>query len=215
MRSMLRTAPVLALVLALGAPLARSQEEAPAAVKPPAPIFATTAPQVEQVIEENTYYYKVRAYTPPVEVKPVNAASASYANPETAAIANISAMVAGDFEWWRSTWTPAAQRMMSQRDRDLDRAPSEWLEIWARVFPGRTIELTHRIDTGSFVLIAYRVLPSADEPEGETIELTGAYELDDGRWLSTQALASDPVLAYWQQPGFRIKKMVRGIELDP
>lgn len=181
----------------------------------PQPIFSTSAPRIENVVEELMYFYRHMRYEPAVVVAPVAKAGASYDSPEAAVIARISAMIAGDVAWWRDTWTADARQMMEARDRQLGRGADHWPARWHEVLEGARVELTDRIETGQYVLIAYRVVPpggqTADAPPLVSIAVL---EQVGGRWLGTQALAEDPVLHYWNRPGFRVKKMVREIDVN-
>src|SRR5215216_2015915 len=125
-------------------------------------VFKTTAPKIEQVVAEDAYYFKISQYTPPVNVKLLKPDEASYDAPESAAISGISAMASKDFSWYRQTWTQASQRMMEDRDKSLNRAQSFWVELWEKTFKNKRIELTHRIETGDYVLIVYRLVTESE-----------------------------------------------------
>lgn len=199
-----------ALCTLLGGALAAGQE--PPAT--PTPIFPTSEPQGGQVVEERLYYFTTRDYDPPVRVAPVARAAAAYDNPEQAAIAQISAMFAGDLDWHRSTWTDESRVMMDERDQRLGRGAEFWQQRWAAALDGKTPYLTQRVDTGEFVFIVAKVVPEGSapgaDPEQEEIELLQVLRSVDGRWLGTQELASDPVLQYWRNPGYRTQRLMRG-----
>lgn len=190
-----------------------------ATVAQTAPEFPTGPARVEKVVEEMAYFYRLSAYQPAVAVQPVARASASYDTPEDAAIAAISAMLTGDYAWFLETWTPAARRAFEQRNAELGRGPEFWTSAWQKGFAGKRVELTHRIETGPYVLIAYTIVDPAAPPaaveEGTGVRrpfLTTVLEERDGRWLATQDLAADPVLMFWDRPGYRVEKMGRNIE---
>ncbi len=199
------------LVLALSAAAAGAQT--PRGDVPPSP-FATGAPRIEKIVEEHLYFFRQIPYQPPVTIEAAEPAGASHDSPETAMLAQMSAILRGDFEKFRSTWEPEARAMMEKHDRDRGWDREFWLAKWRQVYGGKRLELTRRIETGPYVLVAYRILPAEDAGDhgGEVVETANAFKRQaDGRWLATQELASDPVLAYWQTPDYKIRIMARGI----
>ena len=171
----------------------------------PASVFPTAPGVLSKIVAEDEYQFLVREYKPAIEVKPVRREDASYDTPEMAAIAGISAMVARDFDWFRSTWDKPSQTILAERDAQMKQDASFWIATWERGFANRRIELTARIETGVYVLIAYRLVAETEKP----IELTIVLKSTGGRWLATQELSQDPVLAYWRTPEVRPKRVVR------
>lgn len=181
--------------------------------------FPTGPTRVEKVIEEIAYYYRLRPYEPAVEVRPTTREGARYDTPEAAAIAGISAMLSGNYAWFLDTWTPEARQAFEKRNAELGRGPEFWTEAWARAFAGKRVELTHRIETGRYVLVAYTLVdpntPPAPPDEETGVRrpfLTTVLIEQDGRWLATQDLGADPVLMFWDHPGYRVQKTGRGLE---
>lgn len=204
--------PTLALIAVFA--LLMSFDIALAQIKaPPAPIFPTTAPTLSKVVVENEYQFSSRQYSPPVNVQVVRRDTATYDAPESAAIAGISAMAAGDFDWFRSTWDEASRTALETRDRQMKQDPAFWVKTWRGAFADRRIELTARIDTGEYVLIAYRLVPrnaASAAPNGTApVELLVALKSDNGKWMATQELAADPVLVYWKTPDVKARRVIR------
>jgi hypothetical protein len=199
---------IVVFVLSMSLDVALAQIKAP-----PAPIFPTTAPTLSKVVVENEYQFNARQYSPPVEVQAVRRDGARYDTPESAAIAGISAMAAGDFDWFRSTWDEASRAQMEARDRQMKQDPAFWVKAWKGAFADRRIELTARIDTGEYVLIAYRLVPrnpASAAPNGNApVELVVALKSDAGNWMATQELAADPVLAHWKTPDVKSRRLIR------
>ncbi len=209
-----RLALLCCLSLSGGAETAFAQQAARSSQKPEQivtfiapPAFPASAPDVQRLIVEDSYFYQVRTFTPAVKVKPVTRAAASYGTPEDAAIARISALVAGDFAWFRSGWTQQAQIVLDEQDKLTNQTPEFWKNLWAKIFTGRQVELTHRIETGEYMLIAYRVLGAGKD--GKDVELIDALKKVDGQWLGTQEISRDPVLNYWRTPETPIKRIIR------
>ena len=180
----------------------------------PPPAFQTSPAKTEKIVEEHLYFYRVLVYEPSVEVEP-GERPASFDNPEQAALTRIRAMHRGDFEAFLNSWDPASRTLMEKRARERGHDAEFWRQQWSGLFDGRRVELTQRIETGPYVLVAFRVLPAEDAAAGDDDEgtlLTTAFKRqDDGRWLATQELSLDPVFSYWMQPGFVIRKMARGV----
>ncbi len=211
------TSPRLAaLVLIALAGVTGAARPAAAQQPPPSP-FQVGPSKIDEVIEERTYYYRHMDYDPAVVVRPVARGDAAYDTPEGAAIAQISSMLAADVAWWRDTWTRDSREQMIARDREQGRAPTYWSDLWRERLAGKQAVLERRIETGPYVLIVYRIQPAtgpSDDP-AQSFHLTAVLVEEDGRWSATQALTEDPVLHYWHQPGYRVKKMVRGFEATP
>lgn len=186
----------------------------------PPPVFSTTPPTTNKVVSEEQYYFSLRHYSPPVDVKVVPREKASYDSPEMAAIAAISAMVTGDYDWFRSTWDKASLALMDARDKAENQTPEFWVKAWDEAFRNRMIQLTARIDSGDYVMIVYRLVGQPDaaspaKPAGADVELITVLKPDNGKWVATQALSQDPVLLYWKTPGTRLKRMVRPPHQEP
>ena len=131
--------------------------------------------------------------------------------PEQATIALISAMASQDFDWFRSVWDPAGIKAMEERDKEVNHDPSFWKQTWARVLENKRVELTTRIETGDYVLIAYRLVAvDASQPATDAMEFTTPLRRNNGRWFATQELAEDPVLTYWKTPDVRPRRTMRG-----
>jgi hypothetical protein len=72
--------------------------------------------QDRTVIIENIYSVKIGGYQPPLKVNSVEKTAARYQTPEDAAIAQFSAMVKGDHDWWLSGWTDESKILIQQLD---------------------------------------------------------------------------------------------------
>jgi hypothetical protein len=173
--------------------------------------FATGAPIEQKLIVEDQYYFTVKPFSPPVPVSLTTRERAVYDTPEQATMALISAMASQDFDWFRSVWDTAAIKVLEERDKKANHDASFWRQTWARVLANRRVELTTRIETGDYVLIAYRLVAlDAAQPATDAMELTTPLKRENGRWFATQELAEDPVLAFWKTPSERPRRTMRG-----
>ena len=176
---------------------------------PPPAKFPTGAAAPGQVVIEDEYRFIVRRYEPSVRVTTVTKATASYATPEDAAIAQISAMLAGDFGWFVETWDPQSAQLMAARDKAQNQDASFWTQTWQRSLAGKRAELVARVDSGPYVVIEYRMVGVAAGGSQESFDLTTVVKLHEGRWRNTQDLSQDPVLLYWRDPAKPRRRVVR------
>lgn len=175
----------------------------------PEPIFNVSPPQRGQVIVEHVYEYKVLRYSPPVRIKLIKERKqTSYETPEETVIAHFSSMFAKDYDWFLEGWTKEAQRKMEAQDKASKRSPDFWVKTWDKVLKQRQVQFVTRIETGNYVIIAYKlVATSGSQPDFESTVVVK--QVPDGRWLKTYELAADPVPLYWQKPDSRVRKRIR------
>lgn len=107
--------------------------------KLPKPIFPTTKPVYKKLVR--TYRYSVMQYTPAAKIDLLGRRKeASYATPEDTVIAHLSAMYAGDFDWYLEGWTKDSQRdMKNDVFRSLAKPSARRLSLWDRYF-GKALE---------------------------------------------------------------------------
>lgn len=201
-QSALATVVVLMLIAATSA-----RAQTPANAEP----FRTAAPDVKKIVVEHEYGFAVRRYEPPVSFTAVERSATKTDSPEATTIAILSAMSHGDVPWFRSLWDSESARILADNDKAHNRDDASWIAAWQRMFRDRRVVLTNRIETGDYVLIAYDLIPLQPNyrPE-DVIQLETPLRLQNGRWLATQELASDPVLQYWKTPEVRPRRVVRG-----
>ncbi len=174
--------------------------------------YPTTAPVVSKVVVEETYYFARRDYQPPVPVVNIGQ-TASYDTPEATVIASISAMRTKNFAWFRTLWDKASQQTMEQTDKQLGQTPEFWQNAWVKGFKDRpVVELTSRIDSGKYVIVAYRLVGA--DPTVKTLELQTTLKKQGDRWYLTQEAAADPVLAGWRQPETRQQRVARELTTE-
>ena len=175
------------------------------------PPFRTAPPEVKKIIVEDEYGFALRRYDPPVEFTVIERGAARSDTPEATTIAILSAMSRGDVPWFRSLWDEESASMLAADDKKHGRTDASWIAAWARLLTDRRIVLTNRIESGDYVLIAYDLVPlQANHKPEDIIRLETPLKLQNGRWLATQELASDPVLQYWKTPDVRPRRLVRG-----
>jgi len=163
----------------------------------------------KKVIVENVTTVAVGTWTPAVPVTAVSRASASYATPEKAAVALLSAMAAGDYAWWLSIWSPEARALMTQRYQESGRTSADIVANWRGILTERPAVLVGKAEYARqrsiYALVRYRTtggsgLTARDLKTGKVTDLgskdfenTLAFKLSNGRWEAVQDLAADPV----------------------
>lgn len=164
--------------------------------------------KTKKVVVEYYTTVGVGTYTPSISVKPSAQSTASYSTPEKAASSLLSAMAAGDYDWWLSIWSAEAREMMTKRYQEIGRKPSEIVSNWKGILTERPVALIGKAEYVrrgvTYALVRYRMtgvnLTAVDTKTNKVTKL-GAKEFENtlsfrqinGRWEAVQDLASDPV----------------------
>jgi hypothetical protein len=175
----------------------------------PAPFYPTGPGQVKQFVVENIYTYERLVYSPAIVIQRVVRDKASYATPEQALVSHLSAMLAGDYEWWLSGWDKGSQKYLDERSKQVNRTPADWRALWAKALVGDQIVLTERLETGPFGPYVMLVYVLRDKAGKDTFKTTYVAKLEAGRWVATQELAEDPLFHYYESGRDRVTVTVR------
>jgi hypothetical protein len=164
----------------------------------PRPIYPTTPPEDKKFTFEKIFNYRVMKYSPPVVIQRMTRDTASNATPEQALAAQVSAMLAGDYDWWLSSWDAASQKFHRERDLQMKRAPADWRILWDRVLRGQQVRLVERAVTGPlgpYVMLLYEL----HDADGKvTLKSTFVSREEAGRWVATLDLSEDPFFQHYQ-----------------
>lgn len=183
--------------------------------KLPTPIYPTTTPVIKKVIVEEAYYYRIMEYNPPVKIKlHSKKSSSSYKTPEEAAISFLSALFAADYNWSRDSWDSQALRI-SVEEFGMKDDPEFWEKKWEEYYKDKEVELTHRVETGKYVIIGYRLIDKSKQNNTSTDQSKLIFKYENGRWVATQDLAKDPISHSWGNPERKIERMKRNVDDDP
>jgi hypothetical protein len=152
---------------------------------------ALTASPSQPVTFKKTvrFAYKEQAFDPPYRIAaPIPKASASYATPEDAAIARISALMEANVDWWLSIWDAKTRK---EQDEILKKAgEGERLAAnWKDIFTLNRAELKHKITYGNYVIITYDLVNSRTN-ERANQEFPSIFHLEGGVWKATNDLRS-------------------------
>lgn len=174
----------------------------------PEPVYKTAWPKFAEITEEAVYQYRVMEYKGRVKLDLVkNESDAKYDTPEDALISLFSAIYAGDYDWWLSSWTKESQKELKEDYSSKD----DLLEEWKSFYKDNYIALISRIETGKYVLLYYNVASKRNKIKQRR---TIAFVKEDDRWLATNELSDDPVFLYWQNSNYKAFKVGRELILD-
>jgi hypothetical protein len=203
------------LLLIASLPLFHFPDLARAATNMPQPDFSTTKPEVKKVRVENTYYYRLMQYEPLVQIKLLSRPEdSSYKTPEEALISILSAMFAKNYNWWLQGWTQSAISFKKSQNQKENRTADGWVRGWTKLLINKQAILTHRAETGNYVILGYKLIDAA-HPANTAIDSELDFTFENGRWLATNDLASDPVGWGWRTPEKVIQGTVRRESENP
>lgn len=166
------------------------------------PAFETTTPVKKEFRALKHYNFRIRSFSPSVVVESMEAPAEFHDTPEAALRAHVSAMRAGDYEWWLATLDQATQAMSQGADELRGVSIDDRISSWAARFENvASVTMEDWIETGRFIVITLRMHApdGSSDPEKFAIPLS----IRDGQWLVTGMLgANDPVLTDYDHPGF-------------
>ena len=107
-----------------------------------------------------------------------------------------------DYDAYMNCWTKDSQIMMREKDKLIKFDSTKWKALWSSAFVGKNIQILNWINYAGYVLLHYRVSPTAN---AETSEMTVALTLENGEWKLTQELRTDQILTSWNNPTGRVR----------
>lgn len=163
----------------------------------------------KKVIGGDVTLVSVGTYSPPLPVHAIQRAQGRDNTPEGATIALLSAIAAGDYQWWLSNWSPESRTMITKQYQKSGRKPTEiaahrkgMLNSHSAVILGRA---DYRQGGKAYALVRYRststdALTANDKVTGKIaassikdVENVLSFRLHQGQWVATKELASDPL----------------------
>lgn len=116
-------------------------------------------------------------------------------DPETAFISRMSAIVAGDYEWWLETWDEVSRQVVIERNQAKGYDKNYWLKQWQEQFSNRKITPIRKIVSGpDYVIITYKIFTEDGKEASSGFELPSILKRIDGKWYSTLDLKADALL---------------------
>jgi hypothetical protein len=143
-----------------------------------------------QIIVQRIYNYEIREYRPSPSIGLLaSAREASYKSPEETVIANVSAMMTQDWNWFLNTWSESSARQIKEDSESRGLTTENLVAKWAGL-KGKKLAFVSRIDTGKYVIVTYDLVDEA----GQKSRSLAPMMLENGRWLLTNDLHDDPAL---------------------
>lgn len=157
----------------------------------------------KRIVIEHVYLFYVMQYDPPVpaDAKTMKSIPETFKyifGPEKTAIAYLTAQVQGDYEWYYSLLSKPLQQKIDDELAMTGKTPAELAKGWQKKFQNKKVELTHRIERGSYSIIRYHIVSPSD---GAVIEKNHiAFRQSEGDWGIVD-LTGDPVFESWDFVG--------------
>lgn len=176
------------------------------------PTHKTSEPQEKELTVVSHYTYREQRFDPPVAVRQAVARPRRrQGTPEEAMISRVSAMMAGDYDGWLETWDAESRRLTEENNRAEGRTQEYFLQWWDDTFRLTHFVLTRRIETGSYVVITYRLTTPSGEDAASGLEFPTVFHQVEDRWLATLDLRRDPLVpaSPWVSGETRMEQTVR------
>jgi hypothetical protein len=178
---------------------------APAAQSARMPAFTTDQPVAKVFSLRQHYRYFERRYAPEVAVAFVDKEPQRPQTPEEALASQVSAMRAGNVDWWLRTWDATSRAEMERgQSATADSLKRDWAALIGR---NARLTLVRWIATGEYVLLSYA---SAD-PRGRSAadERVAVFRLSGEGWKATTRLNDDPVVLHFRDETRVFERTVR------
>lgn len=167
------------------------------------PISKTLPLKSKVLIVETIFPYQIYDYSPLLNIVDLaKDKKPSYSHPESTIQAYFHAMKSLDYDAYMNCWTKDSQIMMREKDKLIKFDSTKWKALWSSAFVGKNIQISNWINYAGYVLLHYRVSPTAN---AETSEMTVALTLENGEWKLTQELRTDQILTSWNNPTGRVR----------
>ncbi len=167
------------------------------------PSFARSTPLKKEFTAVKHYNFTIRNFSPAVVVEqlaePILFEELLF--PEQVVRSHISAMRAGDYDWWLSTMDEQLREMMKTADIEKDFVEKRKAQ-WVALLQDTNVTMEQWIETGRYLIITVR-LHSEDNPQipKEGLEIPIVMSVREGTWLVTARLKiDDPVYQNFNSP---------------
>jgi hypothetical protein len=157
------------------------------------PLYRTAKGQEKTIIQVDKFPYRESVYLSQKPVEPLPKDKYSFVTPEEALISRLSAMTNLDYDGWLKTWDEKSQKFLKDLDARPDFGPQKRINQWRGVFGQVKPVLVRRIETGSYVIVTYKLLNKAGQDAG-LLEYPTPFKQVGGLWIGTQELQSDALM---------------------
>ncbi len=172
------------------------------------PDFDRSAPLKREFTVVKHYNLVIREFSPPVVIEqlttPIILDKVLY--PEQTIRNHISAMRAGDYDWWLSSMDKIAREAVQAAD-EKNNFVEKRKEQWTAIMEGSVATMERWIETGRYLIITVRLHSTNNKNiPSEGIEIPLVLDVREGTWLITSKLRTDdPVYQNFNHPDFKEK----------
>lgn len=162
--------------------------------------YEAESPVEQSVVITEVFHYTESVYKPGELLKAVSKKQKANSGPEEAFISRMSAIVAGDYDWWLETWDESSRKLVLEKNKASGHDKKFWLEQWKEQFSNRKIVPVRKIETGKdYVIITYKIFTEDGKEASSGFELPSILKRINGKWYSTLDLKSDalPIASPW------------------
>ncbi|MEK7308084.1 MAG: hypothetical protein AAB089_03335 [Nitrospirota bacterium] len=163
-----------------------------------------TAPVQKKIVRDYVNLFYVMQYSPTVVVKVSDSSTEKYKNvvkPEHAAIVYLSAQAQGQFDRFNSVLSKSMQDQMAAELTKTGKTVTDLVTEWKTKYVNTKVELTHRVERGSYSIIRYRITSTLDGRLIEEKDIAIGPSSDHGRIYEVIDLRGDPVYENWNFEG--------------
>jgi hypothetical protein len=157
------------------------------------PLYKTTKGQEKTIIQVDKFPYRESTYLSQKPIQPVAKDKYTFVTPEDALVSRLSAMANLDYDGWLKSWDDKSQQLLKAMDAHPDAGPQKRIDQWRGVFGQVKPVLIRRIETGSYVIVTYKLMNKAGQDAG-ILEYPAAFKQVGGLWMGTQELQSDALM---------------------
>src|SRR6267142_3360293 len=214
-----RQALLILFCVALTSPFAEAQKKfgspegsARNAVDATLPANARASKE-ETVNVETVWRFSETAFVEPIPVSSLARTDAKTETPESAAVSQISAMYAKDFDWWASGWDEDSRRSLlgdrTESGRTKEGSMRDWINAWAQL-SDTVAYLVAKAETPDFVIIAYEFRKANAKGKIGTVGRDQQLNQEgvmrnrlcflrsNGKWVQSNRFAAHPVWRLWR-----------------
>lgn len=156
------------------------------------PQFPSSQRQQKQFTVQYVYNYAESTYTPAVPLPSVAKSAAKFDTPENALIALYSTMRNADFSGFLNCWDEPSRAALDAQMKASPPAKQELLAAWKNLIAGKTILLTHRLETVNYVVLD-AVVQNAYGP-GRPFADSEVLVFEKGRWTLSNQFQTDGLI---------------------
>lgn len=153
---------------------------------------------------ETVLAYSIKEYASAYKLPDVLTQAASdFSTPESALATFFGSLRSANYIWNDSCWTRESKDFNRRKNNEAGLTALDWERRWKSQYGDKRIVLINRIEYEKYIIIEFKAMHSSTPTISEQDTLI--LEKEDGKWLLTQALNSNPITFAWKAPNGRIQ----------